>query len=200
MSRYVLEPAVVKDAIERLVESSIHRMFPGYLSLKQQTAIHGRTDNLPFPYTEFFDEYFRVSGSDKPYLVPFTPLENPSDETLWVDDHVAGTYAPSSLRIDSPFTRVVEVEEAGHNSKWRLQHDHWQLARHHLCNGETVPAESLAAYLFRDYAFETEDPSAYTLIQTFEEEFGYEVSGSQFTTLYHTGDTTINTNSFERYD
>jgi hypothetical protein len=58
----------------------------------------------------------------------------------------------------------------------------------------------LAAFLFRDYAFEVGDPSAYTLIQTFEEEFGYEVGGEQFTTLYHTGDTNINQDSFEQYD
>lgn len=200
MTQYILKPVVVEEAIKKLIESSVHRMFPGYLSLKQQAGVHSQTDDLPFPYTEFFNQYFRVSGSDKPYLVPFTPLENPSDETLWVNDNVAGTYAPSSLRIDSPFTQVVEVEEAGHNSRWRLQPNHWQLARHHLCNGETIPAESLAAFLFRDYAFEAKNPSAYTLIQTFEEEFGYEVSGSQFTTLYHTGDTTINTDSFEQYD
>lgn len=200
MIRYVLEPAVVQEAIRKLIESPVHRMFPGYLSLKQQAGIHGRDDNLPFPYTEFFNQYLRVPGGDKPYLVPFTPSEDPSDETLWVNDNVAGTYAPSSLRIDSPFTKVVEVEEAGHNSRWRLQPNHWQLARHHLCDGQTIPAESLAVFLFRDCAFETEDPSAYTLIKAFEEEFGYEVSGPQFTTLYHTGDTSINADSFERYD
>jgi len=200
MIRYVLETTVVQKAIRRLIESPIHRMFPGYLSLKQQAEIHGRDDDLPFPYNEFFNQYLRVPGGNKPYLVPFTPLENPSDENLWVSDNVPGTYAPSSLRADSPFTKVVKVEEGGHNSRWKLQPDHWKLARHHLCNGQTIPAESLAVFLFRDYAFETDDPSAYTLIQTFEDEFGYEVSGSQFTTLYHTGDTSINADSFERYD
>lgn len=200
MTRYVLEPAVVRQAIRNLIESPVHRMFPGYLCLKQQESIHNRDDDLPFPYTEFFNQYLRVPGGEKPYLVPFNPSKDPSDETLWVNDNVAGTYAPSSLRIDSPFTKVVEVEEAGHNSRWRLKPSHWQLARHHLCDGQTLPAESLAAFLFRDYAFETEDPSAYTLIQAFEEDFGYEVSGAQFTTLYHTGDTNINADSFERHD
>ncbi|WP_411964689.1 hypothetical protein [Haloferax sp. YSMS24] len=200
MARYVLKPAVVQNAIEKLIQSSVHRMFPGYLCLKQQAEIHNRDSDLPFPYTEFFNQYFRVPGGQKPYLVPFTPTENPSDENLWVNNNVAGTYAPSSLRVDSPFTKVVKVEESGHDSRWRLQPSHWKLARHHLCNGETLPAESLAAFLFRDYAFEAEEASAYTLIQTFEEEFGYKVSGPQFATLYHTGDTNINADSFERYD
>lgn len=200
MTQYVLRPSIVKVAIRNLIERPVHRMFPGYLSLKQQEGIHNREDDLPFPYTEFFNQYFRVPGGDKPYLVPFSPLENVSDASLWIDDHVAGTYAPSSLRVDSPFTKVVEVEESGHNSRWRLQPSHWKLARHHLCEGQTIPAESLAAFLFRDYAFEVEDPSAYTLIQTFEEEFGYEIGGEQFTTLYHTGDTNINQDSFEQYD
>lgn len=200
MTQYVLKPAEVQKATKNIIDSPIHRMFPGYLCLKQQAAINDRDDDLLFPYTEFFEQYFRVSGGDKPYLVPFTLSEDSRDNALWFNDNVAGTYAPSSLRIGSPFTKVVEVEEAGHNSKWRLQPSHWKLARHHLCNGETIPAESLAAFLFRDYAFEAEDPSAYTLIQAFEEEFGYGVSGSEFTTLYHTGDTSINADSFEQYD
>lgn len=175
-------------------------MLPGYLSLKQQSNIHGREDDLPFPYNEFFDRYFQVSGGEKPYLVPFTPLEEPSDENLWVSNNVSGTYAPSSLRTDSPFTRVVEVEEAGHNSRWRLRPSHWKLARHHLCNGEQIPAESLAVFLFRNYAFETDEPSAYTLLQTFEEDFGYKISDEQFTTLYRTGDTNIDISSFKKHD
>lgn len=200
MTQYVLKPSVVREAIRKLIKSPVHRMFPGYLSLKQQSGIHNRNEDLPFPYTEFFDQYFRVPGGDKPYLVPFTPSDKPPDETLWVNKNVAGTYAPSSLRSDSPFTKVVEVEEGGHNSRWGLKPNHPQLARHNLCDGQTLPAESLTVFLFRDFAFETEDPSAYTLIQTFEEEFGYEVSGPEFTTLFHTGDTNINEDSFKHHD
>jgi hypothetical protein len=200
MAQYVLKNSAVQEAVKTLLKSSVHRMFPGYLCLKQQANIHDRSNDLPFPYTDFFDQYFHVAGGDKPYFVPFTPSENPPDETLWVNDNVAGTYAPSSLRSDSAFTKVVEVEEAGHNSRWRLQPNHWQLAKHHLCDGETLPAVSLAAFLFRNYAFETTEPSAYTLIQVFEEDFGYEVSGEQFTTLYDTGDTSINQDSFQPYD
>lgn len=200
MAQYVLKPNKVKQAVRTLIESPIHRMFPGYLCLKQQAGIHARRDGLPFPYGEFFDLFFRVPGAEKPYLVPFTPTDESSDESLWVNNNVAGTYAPSSLRLDSPFTKVVEVQEGGHNSRWRLQDGHWQLARHHLCHGETIPAESLAAFLFRDYAFRTDSPSAYTLLQTFEEEFNYQISGSEFTTLYHTGDTDISADSFQCHE
>lgn len=200
MARYVLEPSVVKDAISKLIESPVHRMFPGYLALKQQSAIHGRADDLPFPYTDFFEQYFRVPEEEKPYFVPFTPSENPSKEALWVSTQVAGTYAPSSIRQDSPFRKVVEIEETGHNSRWRLKPDHWNLAKHHLCEGQSLSAEALAAFLYRDYAFETGEPSAFTLLEAFTDDFGYEISDREFTTLYHTGDTNIGADSFERYD
>jgi len=200
MAQYLLKNAAIQEALGNLLEASIHRMFPGYLCLKQQSSIHERDNNLSFPYTDFFEEYLRVPGGDKPYLVPFTASEDPSDETLWVNDNVSGTYAPSSLRADSPFTKVVEVEKEGHNSRWRLQPNHWQLAKHHLCEGQTIPAESLIAFLFRDYAFETAEPSAYTLVQVFQEDFGYELSKDQFTTLFHTGDSNITQESFQRYE
>jgi cytidine deaminase len=152
---------------------------------------------VSFPYNEFFDKYFRVSSGNKPYLVPFTQARNPADSTYWLNKNVSGTYAPSSLRSTSPLMQVATLVEGGHNSKWGLNVNHWQLARLHICDGEYVPVESLAAFLFRDYAFETDDPSAYTMVSAFANEFGYELGGEAFTHLYETGDSAVRAEAFE---
>lgn len=198
MSRYVLDVKVVRECIQKLVDEPIHRLFPGYLCLKQQSGLANRTDMLSFPYNEFFDAYLLIENSDKPYFVPFTQSKSPTETALWFNDNVAGTYAPSSLRSTSPLLRVVEVQEGGHNAKWRLQEEHWKLARHHLTDDEHIPVESLAAFLYRDYAVETEEPGAYELVSTFAEDFGYELGGKQFTHLYETGDSNITEDSFEK--
>lgn len=202
MSQYILKFDAIRGCLRRLIEEPIHRMFPGYLCLQQQSAYEGRETGLSFPYTEFFDDYLRVreDDSDKPYFVPFTQAKDPSLAALWNNKNVSGTYAPSSLRPTAPLMKIAEIEEGGHNSKWGIESRHWEFARHHLCDGNQLPAESLAAYLFRDYAFETDSPSAYTLIEVFTEEFGYEFGGEAFSHLYRTSDSDITTDSFEKYD
>ena len=200
MTQYVLKPSVVKDCFWRLVEAPIHRLFPGYLCLQQQAGLEGRTTGLSFPYNDFFDLYFQVIEGDKPYLVPFTQAENPSETSLWFNENVAGTYAPSSLRSSSPLMQVATLEEGGHNAKWALNTDHWKLARLNICENEQIPIESLSAYLFRDYAFDTDDPTAYTLVSAFAEEFGYDIGGTAFAHLYETGDSDITEEAFEKYE
>jgi hypothetical protein len=202
MTTYTLKPEVVRECLHTLIDESIHRMYPGYLCLHQQSAIEGRLTGLSFPYNEFFDDYLRVTGdeSDKPYFVPFSS-DNTSLEDLWLNYNVSGTYAPSSLRSTAPLMKIAEIEKGGHNSEWGLVDGHWRVARLELCDGNRIPAESLAAYLLRDYAFKVEEqPSAYTLANTFAEEFGYELGGKAFSHLYQTGDSDISEESFDKYD
>lgn len=197
-SKYVIESDTVRDCMQRLIDESIHRLFPGYLCLKQQSGFANRTDELSFPYHDFFNAYLRLRDTDKPYYIPFTQAESPDKSELWYNKNVSGTYAPSSLRSTSPLLQVVEIQEGGHNAKWRLQQEHWKLARHHLAADSHVPAESLAAFLFRDYAIKTDDPGAYELVSMFADDFGYELGGKQFTHLYETGDSDITADSFEK--
>lgn len=200
MTQYVLKPSVVKECFWRLVDAPIHRLFPGYLCLQQQARVEGRTSELAFPYNKFFDTYFQVLDGDKPYLVPFTQAENPADSSLWFNANVAGTYAPSSLRPTSPLKQVATLEEGGHNAKWGLNTEHHKLARLEICDDEPVPVESLAAYLFRDFAFDIDEPSAYTMVKAFTEEFGYDLGGPAFAHLYETGDSDITEEAFIEYE
>ncbi|WP_423746624.1 hypothetical protein V5735_19050 [Haladaptatus sp. SPP-AMP-3] len=202
MTTYTLKPDVVRDCLHRLIDEPVHRMFPGYLCLHQQAALEGKTTGLAFPYNEFFDDYLRVKaeGAKTPYFVPFTQATNASLESLWLNENVAGTYAPSSLRSTAPLLEIAEIEKRGHNSEWGLIDDHWKLARLELCSNTKLPVESLAAYLLRDYGFNVDDPSAFTVVKTFTEEFGYNLGDEAFSHLYRTGDSEITRDSFEKYE
>lgn len=128
--------------------------------------------------------------------MPFSSSENVSLESFWLNENVAGTYAPSSLGPTAPLREIIEVEESGRNYKWTLNDEHWKLARLELANGNKIPVESLAAYLLRDYAFTAENPGAFTVVEAFAEEFGYTVGGSAFSHLFETGDSEITKQSF----
>ncbi|MFB6186677.1 MAG: hypothetical protein ABEI86_07415, partial [Halobacteriaceae archaeon] len=51
--------------------------------------------------------------------------------------------------------------------------------------------------MLRDYAFKSDDPSAFTVVEAFNKEFGYELGDSAFTHLFKTGDSNISQDSFE---
>ena len=202
MTSYVLRQDVVRDCLHRLIEQPIHRMFPGYLCLQQESSIKNSLNGLSFPYNEFFEQYLRVKeeDTDDPYFVPFSDLEDPSLESLWLNQNVSGTYAPSSLRTTAPLMQIAEIEQGGHQAKWRLISEHWKSARAELCDGDQVPVESLSAYLLRDYAFTFDEPSAFSLVRAFADEFGYTIGGEAFSHLYRTGDSNITRSSFEEHD
>jgi len=195
MSEYILDVDAVRESFWYLVDLPIHRLFPGYLCLRQEAGRENRLDDLDFNYNEFFDQYFEMRSGKKPYLVPFT-VDDFEETELWFNKNVAGTYAPSSLRTTTPLLKVGEFEKDGRKSYWKLFDNHAELAKEHLSSGEKVPVEPLAAFLFRDYGFEVENPSADTLVQAFCEEFVYDRSDSDFTDLYSTGDTDIESNDF----
>ena len=195
MAEYILDVDVVREAFWDLVDCRIHRLFPGYLCLRREAGRENRLDDLKFDYNEFFDEFFEIRTGKKPYLVPFT-VEDFEETELWFNENVAGTYAPSSLRTTTPLLKVGEFEKDGRKSRWKLYDNHAGLAREHMCNGERVPVEYLAAFLFRDYGFQIEEPSADTLVQAFCEEWVYDRDNPDFTELYSTGNTDIEPSDF----
>lgn len=199
MPQYVLKPSVVEECMWTLANASLHRHIPGYLCIRKTAGEEGRTDNLPFHYNEFFDEFFRIrdDSADKPFLVPFTQSKNPTRDGIWLNSNVAGTYAPSSIRPNQALAQVIENEEGGHNARWRLRDNHWELAREHLCEGNKIPIEALAGFLFRDYAITSDDPALDDLVTAFTQEFGYDRDGEEFRHLYSTGSIDLEDESSE---
>lgn len=180
-----VRPELVAKSFWLLRERNAHPHFAGYLALKRTAARDGGTIDLRPNFKEFFDDFMQVPGgpADRPYLKPF-----PSDERLWFNPNVAGSFAPSSVRNKSPLDRIVDVSGDGRNARYSLVDQHWRLARSLLVSGNRVPALPLAVFLYRDYAILSEEPSTTDVINVFREEFGYaqslETGEEEFRYLY----------------
>lgn len=170
----VLRPEVAASCLRDLRNVRIHPHFAGYLCLKRTATQAGRESNLKPNFREFWDTFLKVPGSSlsKPYVNIF--LESlPSADNMWFNANVAGSYAPSSLRPDAPFRKAVLIEGEQRDARYSLRDRHWELAKQYLTLGTQVDAAKLAAFLYRDFAFETGAPTASTLVRVFREEFGY---------------------------
>jgi hypothetical protein len=166
----------------------VHRTFPGYLAIKWRAAQEGASHDLRPNIKEFFDVFLKVPGgpAGKPYVVPFCE-EAASEDNLWLNRNVAGSYAQSSLRRDvSPLLRVVSVSGSRRETRYSLQHKHWELARTHLAQEGRIPVVPLAALLFRDYGFEPAQPSLSDIVRIFRDTFGYATapSDAEFSHLF----------------
>lgn len=151
-----------------------HRHLPGYLGLKRTARIEGQSTGLDFDYTGFYDAFLRVRDDDNPYLTPFGPNTDPDRHSLWFNRNVAGTYAPSSIRQDQPFSRVVTVEGSGNSATYVLVDDHHERAREELLQDQRLPVIPLAGFLYRDFAIEKDgEPRVEDLVTVFRDEFGY---------------------------
>jgi hypothetical protein len=185
----VLTPSFVDESVTELLAAKIHPHFAGYLCLLRTAARERTTADLPGEFTDFFDTFLRVpNGSDElPYLRPF--WHQGSDVKAWTNKNVAGTYAPASIRPGMPFSEVVEVKGAGRAATYSLREGHAALALEHLAFDQPVPAVPLAAFLYRDYAFDLAgEPSVAGVVKVFRYEFGLEDPEGQvsddFATLF----------------
>lgn len=188
MSTFVPRAEVVAASLRELRQLTVHRTFPGYLAIRWRAAQEGVSRGLRPNIKEFFDVFLKVPGGPpgKPYIVPFCE-EPASEDNLWLNRNVAGSYAQSSLRKDvSPLLRVVRVSGSGRDTQYSLRQKHWELARTHLTGGVPIPVVPLATLLFRDYGFEPAEPALSNLVQAFREAFGYATtrSNAEFSVLF----------------
>ena len=175
MSVLISKP-VVAECLRRLRQRRTHEHFPGYLCLTRLAARSGGRLQLRPDFASFFDEFFRVSGrpEGKPYLKPFIRTAATS-ENLWMNQNVAGSYAPSSIR--NTFKKVVQVEGQGYS----LRDDHASMALTHLLLEERINALELAVVLYREYPILGDDPTPESLVSVFANEFGYVSESGHFT-------------------
>lgn len=168
----VIKKQVVAAALARLRQQKIHTLFAGYLHLHQLALREGRDSNLKPDFVGFFEEFFEVPDHPvgAPYIKPFT--EQPaSTKNLWLNENVAGAYAPSSLRPNQPFRQVVDVNDR--TREYSLRENHRNLAVDHLLYGAPVNALDLAIFLYRDYGITRADARAIDLVTVFAYEFGF---------------------------
>lgn len=180
---YVLRPSIVRRCLWDIADRDIHPHFAGYLGVVHTSATVGEQSGLDFEYNDFFDNYFRVAGGEKPYVVPFHEGDA-NKANLWLNDNIAGSYAPSSLRDGQPFPNVVDVKSS---TEYSLSANHTDKARREFLNDQTIPVEPLAVFLYRDTGFEAggqSEPTISGLVDQFQADFGFRDS-DDFDTLFH---------------
>lgn len=174
---FVLNPELIAAAVKLLRQTKIHPNFAGYLCLKKAYAKNGGEAPAHANFLQFFDDHLRPSDgtSEKPYLRPFKENGDPASD-IWTNPNVAGSYAPSSIRHNSPFRNVVSIEGSGTNAKYSLKDNHATQTRKHLLFGAQISAPALATFLYRDYGFTGVNPTIDELVnKLFRVDFGFAI-------------------------
>ncbi len=92
---------------------------------------------------------------------------------IWFNQNVAGSYAPSSIRSQSPLRKVCAFSGNGRKAAFNLIANHSEGAETYMLFGGSIPAIALSAFLYRDYSFRGEAPTANDLVSIFRNEFGF---------------------------
>jgi hypothetical protein len=181
---YQLKANVVSECFRFVRSQSTHSYFIGYLAVKWAAARQKKQERLAVNFVKFFDTYLKVDGAPEnmPYLRLFwdTPF---SPKTALRNRNIAGSFAPSSIRTDSPLTNVIDIEGDGRSVRYSLKADHAVLARKWLLFDKRVNAAALACVLFRDFGILGDDPSPEDLVTAFRSVFGYDEE-AEFSLLF----------------
>lgn len=166
----VIRKQIVAQSLARLREQRTHTLFAGYLYLQRRASLLGRIEDLQPEFLPFFKHFFFVDNHPlgAPYIKPFTE-QTASTKNLWLNENVAGSYAPSSLRPDQPFRQVVNIE----GKRYSLPVDHAQRAFKHLLYSTPVEVADMVVVLYRDFGLLDEVVTINDLIAIFAYEFGY---------------------------
>ncbi|WP_414657255.1 hypothetical protein ACINK0_02605 [Deinococcus sp. VB343] len=161
---------LIIEALSALRSRKVHPLFAGYLHLQQRCGELGRLTDLEPEFLSYFKQFYYIPGHPfgTPYIRIFTD-KSASATNLWLNSNVAGSYAPSSLRPNQPFRRVVKIED----KRYSLYDDHSKLSLEHLMYGSKLDASELALFLYRDYCFDIDRISIDVLLDVFCYEFGY---------------------------
>jgi hypothetical protein len=167
---HVIQKQVVARALYRLREQRTHTLFIGYIHLQQRSAELERLEDLQPDFTSFFKQFLRVGNHPlgTPYIKLFTE-QRASEKNLWLNENIAGSYAPSSLRPDQPFRKVVNII----GGKYSLPIEHATLAYEYLLYSHPVRVADLALVLYRDYGLTDDVSNIFDIINIFAYEFGY---------------------------
>lgn len=166
----VIRKEIVARSLARLREQKTHTLFAGYLCLQYRATEFRQLNGLKPDFLSFYKRFFQVANHPlgTPYIKVFTE-QRASERNLWLNENVAGSYAPSSLRPNQPFRKVVIIEK----NNYSLPADHSALALRHLLYSLPVQVADLAVVLYRDYGLLDEPITIEDLIGIFAYEFGY---------------------------
>lgn len=192
---YVIRKHIVARSLARLRAQRTHTLFAGYLYLQQRSSELNRLNDLQPDFTSYFRKFFRVGNHPlgTPYIKIFTEQKS-SDQNLWLNENVAGSYAPSSLRPEQPFRKVVSIVDR----KYSLPTDHAKRAFEYLLYSDQVQVADVAVVLYRDFGFFDDSLTINSAINIFAYEFGYSLSmGAEFSEDFQTLFSLENSNDWE---
>lgn len=178
----VLTVEAVQAGIEALQSQRIHEQFPAYLHLRQLAVAANSFANIEPVWHEVGD-LLRMPGGPptKPHYRPFSSRNRKDPSGYWLNENLAGSYAPRSIRSTSRFM----LNAAGDGFELPSDHAHQALAV--LLKGIKVPAWALAAYYLRNYGFILHgEGGVEDLISSFKREFLLD-QGTDFATLFDNG-------------
>jgi hypothetical protein len=178
---YVLSLEVIRAGIKTLQGQRIHEHFPGYLHLRQRAMRAGSLSAIQADWNEVSD-LLRVDDGpvNKPHYRPFSSKNLRDPSGYWYQRNLPGSYAPSSIRNDSPAAFMLDAPRSG----YELPQDHAEQALARMLKGVRVPAWAMAAFYLRDYGFTLAPPGGPDdLIDAFKEEYLFN-QGSDFQILF----------------
>ena len=166
----LIRRSVVARSLTRLREQKTHTLFAGYLYLQKLSSELNTLEDLQPDFLSYFKKFFLVANHPlgTPYIKLFTE-QKPSNKNLWLNENVAGSYAPSSLRAGQPFRKVVNIQA----KKYSLPEDHARRAFENLLYADQVRVIDLAVVLYRDFGIRDESADLKSLVNIFAYEFGY---------------------------
>lgn len=132
------------------------------------------TNDLRPNFRDFFDTFLKVPGGPvkKPYVLPFV-AQGTGSTNIWFNENVAGSYAPSSIRSQSPMRQVCTFSGNRNETVFQLVNGHSGEAKRTMLFGGSAPIDALCIFLYRNHALEGENPSGDALLTLFRKEFGF---------------------------
>ncbi len=151
-SSFVLTLEAVRRAIAELEPLHIHETFPVYLHLRKRAKDLGRFTDLQPDWSVEVHAWLEMPGGppNKPHFRPFTSRGS-SLNSFWMNDNLAGSYAPSSLRglrnlyVDQNDEYILPTRVDGTADPLPV--------KNRVLYDTPVPAWAVAAFLFRNRAF-----------------------------------------------
>ena len=184
-------------ALNVLLQRRTHPHFIGYLYLYRCSASNGSLTSIQANWPEL-GEYLRVDGGPEPHLRPFWSRRRTAQQE-WLNHNIAGSFAPSSLRSDGPFRKVVNLNDDG---TFSLRQDHAKLALRYLLLERKMDAACLSLFLHRNRGYISEGPPTHLdVVSCFRRDFGYSSSKDRdFQSLYSVEGSYQDHGWFEEWD
>ena len=175
----VLKVDVVRSAIAKLKAQRIHEIFPAYLYLRRSSKIEGSLTGLEPDWKKMAQKLSVPGGpANKDYYRPFASRQGKNQNKYWLNNNLAGSYAPSSLRRMGSFL----LDSTG--QEYELDPDHLDQALELCLYGQRVPAWAISCFYERNTGFHIKSKNNIKpAIEVFRAEMKFE-DDKEFETLF----------------